>query len=151
MDLTHCSLFAEFSAAELPVLQALAHQTTLEAGTWAFREKETGEGVIIIGTGTLQITKQSSTGDEEELAVLSSGSYVGEIALFSRGPRTASGLALERVELVTLPYRELRAALDAHPVIAAKFYKAVATEIAHRLQHMNENGVILKSFHRARH
>lgn len=150
MDLSQCPLFAEFTAAELAALKAIAHQTVLEAGAYAFHEKEPGEALLVLAVGTLQITKLSPSGDEEELAVLSSGSCTGEMAFFGHGRRSASGKALERVELIALPYGKLRALLDSQPVIAAKFYKAVATGVVRRVHSMNDNVSFLKAFLKAR-
>lgn len=150
MDLSHCPLFAEFTAAELSALQAIAHKTVLEAGTYAFHEKDPGENLLVLSVGTLQITKLSPSGDEEELAVLSSGSSTGEMAFFGHGHRSASGKALERVELIALPYPALRALLDSQPVLAAKFYKAVAAGVVRRVQSMNENVAFLKAFLKSR-
>ena len=150
MDLSQCPLFAEFTAAERAALQAIAVKTVLEAGAYAFHEKEPGASLLVITVGTLQITKLSPSGDEEELAVLSSGSYTGEMAFFGHGRRSASGKALERVELIALPYPALRAFLDAQPVIAAKFYKAVATGVIRRVQSMNDNLAFLKAFLKTR-
>jgi CRP-like cAMP-binding protein len=150
MDLSQCSLFAEFSPAELSGLRAITHKTVLEAGSYAFHEKDPGESLLILTVGTLHITKLSPTGDEEELAVLSTGSYTGEMAFFGPGLRSASGKALERVEIIAVPYPELRALLDAEPAVAAKFYKAVATGVVRRVHSMNENVAFLKAFLKAR-
>lgn len=150
MDLSHCPLFAEFTAAELSALKAIAHKTVLKAGDYAFHEKAPGESLLVLSVGTLQITKTAPNGDEEELAVLSSGSSTGEMAFFGDGRRSASGRALERVELIALPYPALRALLDTQPVIAAKFYKAVAAGVVRRVHSMNDNVAFLKAFLKAR-
>ena len=150
MDLSQCPLFAEFTAAERAAVQAIAHKTVLEAGSYAFQENEPGESLLVLNVGTLQISKASPSGDEEELAVLSSGSSTGEMAFFGHGRRSASGKALERVEMIAIPYPALRALLDAHPVIAAKFYKAVASSVIHRVHSMNNNVAFLKAFLKSR-
>ena len=150
MDLTKCSLFAEFTPAELAAVQALARKIALEADTWAFREKEDADCLYVILNGTLQLTKESNTGDDEELAVLSIGGWIGEMAFLGRRHRSASGHTLERVELAVLPYRDLHTLLDGQPAIAAKFYKAVDTGMARHLQSMNENVAVLKSYMKQR-
>lgn len=150
MDLSKCPLFAEFSPVELSALRAIAQKSVLETGSWAFHEKESGDCLIVIGAGTLRITKQADSGAEEELAVLGSTTYVGEMALFGPGQRTASGQALERTELATIPYPTLHALLEANPPTAAKFYKAVAAGIARRLDGMNQNVAFLKTYLKTR-
>ncbi len=146
MDLSKCPLFAEFTPIELSALKAITQRSVLDAGAPAFREKDAGDSLIVIATGTLRVTKQSPHGGEEELAVLSSGAYLGEMALFGAGRRSASGTALERSEIAVIPYATLNALLEANPPTAAKFYKAVAAGIAKRLHGMNDNVAFLKTF-----
>ncbi len=150
MDLSKCPLFAEFSTVELSALKAITHRAVLEPEAWAFHEKDPGDSLIVIATGTLRISKRAPSGDDEELAVLSSGSYLGEMALFGPGQRSASGQALERTEIASIPYVTLLALLEANPPTAAKFYKAVAAGVAKRLHGMNENVAFLKTFLKAR-
>ena len=150
MDPSKCPLLAELNPIEISALKAIAHRSILEAGTWAFREGDPGESLILVFAGTLRITKRTPDGDEEELALLCSGDYLGEMALFGQKLRTASGQALERTETATIPYETLLALLDANPATAAKFYKALAAGMARRLQGMNTNVVFLKAFLRTR-
>ena len=150
MDLSRCPLFAAFTAAEHAELQAVAVRTVLEPGAYAFHENDPGEALLVLRVGTLQITKASPSGDEEELAVLSSGDYTGEMAFFGDGRRSASGKALDRVELIALPYPALRALLDTQPTIAAKFYKAIAAGIVKRVRSMNDNVAFMKAFLKSR-
>ncbi|HLP09303.1 MAG TPA: cyclic nucleotide-binding domain-containing protein [Opitutaceae bacterium] len=150
MDLSKCPLFAEFTPVELSALKAITQRTLLEAGAAAFREGEAGDHLVVISTGTLRLTKSGPAGDDEELAVLGSGSYLGEMALFGAGRRSATGTALERTELAFIPYATLQALLEANPPTAAKFYKAIAAGTAKRLRAMNDNVAFLKAFLRAR-
>lgn len=150
MDLSKCPLFAEFSPVESSALKAITQRSVLETGAWAFHEKDPGESLLFIAAGTLRISKRAPSGDEEELAVLGSGAYLGEMALFGPGRRSASGQALERTEIASIPYVTLLALLEANPPTAAKFYKALAAGVARRLDGMNENVAFLKSFLKAR-
>lgn len=146
MEPNKCPLLAELNQIEITALKAIAHRAILEAGTWAFREGDPGDSIVVVFSGTLRITKKTPEGDEEEIAVLGSGDYLGEMALFGAGLRTASGQTLERTEIAVVPFDTLQALLEANPSTAAKFYKAVAAGMAKRLQTMNTNVAFLKAY-----
>jgi len=150
MEPSKCPLLAELNPIEISALKAIAHRTLLDAGVWAFHEGDPGDSLIIVFTGTLRITKKTPAGDEEELALLCSGDYLGEMALFGQKIRTASGQALERSEIAAVPYDTLLALLDANPPTAAKIYKAMAAGMAKRLQGVNGNLAFLKAYLKSR-
>ncbi len=146
MSLHECPLFAEFNQVELSAMRAITQRSRLEPGVCLFRENDPGESLVVITNGSLRITKQAPEGGDEEVAVLGSGSYIGEMALFGKGLRSATGTALEGTEISLIPYVTLQAFLDNNPVTAAKFYKAVATGMARRLAQMNSSVAFLKAF-----
>ena len=150
MEPNKCPLLAELSPIEISALKAIAHRAVLETGSWAFREGDPGDSLVIVFTGSLRITKRTGDGDEEELALLGSGDYLGEMALFGQKERTASGQALERTEVAIVPYDTLLALLDANPPTAAKFYKAMCAVMAKRLHGVNGNVAFLKAYLKAR-
>ncbi len=146
MSLNECPLFAEFNQVELSAMKAITQRSRIEPGVCLFRENEPGESLVVITNGSLRITKQAPEGGDEEVAVLSSGSYIGEMALFGKGLRSATGTALEATDIALIPYVTLQGFLDTNPVTAAKFYKAVATGMARRLAQMNSSVAFLKAF-----
>lgn len=53
------------------------------ANTYVVREGERGDKFYIINGGSVRITKNKSSGIEEELMILEKGDYFGEKALYS--------------------------------------------------------------------
>lgn len=145
-ELKRCSLFAEFSQIELEKVINIAHKKTIITGDYAFRENEKGDNLIIIRLGTLRLMKIDSSGDAKQLTLLGTGSYVGEMALFDDGLRSASGVAVERCDIWKIPYAELREILENNVGMAAKFYKSMARGISRRLNYLNEDFMALKKF-----
>ncbi|MCC7431731.1 cyclic nucleotide-binding domain-containing protein [bacterium] len=145
-ELKNSSLFADFSRDELNAVERIIKRETITAGDYAFREGEKGDSLIIIRMGTLKLTKIDKGGDAKDLATLSSGAYVGEMAMFDEGLRSASGIATERTEILILPYKELRNLLSNHVAMAAKFYERLASGISHRLNYLNHDFLSLKRF-----
>lgn len=140
------NLFKEFNDQELDEVSNISRKVVIQQGELAFREEDIGDSLLIINLGSIRLLKKIPEGEEAEIAVLSTYDYVGEMALFGKMKRSASGKALERSELIQVPYQALMTLLDAKPVMAAKFYKNIASGISQRLRVMNEEFSFLKNY-----
>lgn len=80
-------------------------QKTYEPGRYLFREHEPGDSAFTIEKGTVEIVK--STGDGVAvLTTIGSGAIIGEMALISDKPRTASARALGTVSVDVISRNE---------------------------------------------
>ena len=71
-----------------------------------FLEQDPGNMFYIIYDGKIKITKISNEGNEVILSILGSGDYFGEMSLLDNHKRNANAIALEDVELFTIPRNE---------------------------------------------
>ncbi len=139
-------LFADFTEEELANVRAISHKAKLLQGEYAFHEEKPGDTLILLELGTLKLTKKTRSGEDQELVVLGSGNYLGEMSFFDQGLRSTTGRAMENCQVTLIPIPALRALLDKNPSMAAKFYKRMAMGIAQRLKYMNEDFAALKNF-----
>ena len=79
------------------------YRITVEAGTELFHQGDQGDCAYIIERGEVLITADGALGDELELALLGSGSVLGEMALIDGRPRTATARVTETAQLVIIP------------------------------------------------
>jgi CRP/FNR family cyclic AMP-dependent transcriptional regulator len=77
-------------------------------GSVVFVENEPGDRVFLILGGKMKISRRSTDGRENLLAVLGPGDIFGELSLFDPGPRTATATALTDVELASLEHSSLK-------------------------------------------
>jgi NhaP-type Na+/H+ or K+/H+ antiporter/CRP-like cAMP-binding protein len=91
-------LFCELNPTELEAVAELTEEMLLPPGERLFRQGDPGEALYVIARGALQIVVQV---DSSELIVdvLGGGDVVGEMALLTGEPRTASAVALTSVTL----------------------------------------------------
>src|SRR5713101_2395435 len=75
-------------------LFAKATRYWLAAGKSLFRAGEDGDGCYLLNKGVLKVTMTSPQGDERILAIIGSGSIVGELAIIDGRPRSASVIAV---------------------------------------------------------
>jgi CRP-like cAMP-binding protein len=124
------SLFAGLGQRELEEVERLADTVDLPAGTVLMRQGASGHEMFVIASGSVRVDQ-----DGRELAQLGPGDVVGEIALLSEGPRTATVTTLEPTTVFVLAHREFHTLMDSSPTIRQCVFDALAGRIrAHEKQ-----------------
>ena len=104
-------LAPEADEASLDALAESAELRSYKRGEVLFREGDAGEDLFLIRTGSVTVSR--TIGDKPVvLAYVPAGQYVGEMALVSDAPRSATVEAAVAVEAITLaadPFRRLMA------------------------------------------
>ncbi|MCS6797508.1 MAG: cyclic nucleotide-binding domain-containing protein [Myxococcota bacterium] len=93
-----------------------AHDVT--AGTPLIREGQPGEGLFVLLSGEVQVSRESDAG-RVELARLGPGDVFGEISLLHDGPTTATVTACTNATVLFLPRATFRRLVDAVPALRA--------------------------------
>lgn len=86
----------------------------LETGAYLFRQGDSADSLYFLAEGRLAIAIQNGEGDEQVINELGPGATVGEIALLTGQPRSATVYALEPTQL-------FRLSRDDFAQIAAKY------------------------------
>ena len=89
-----------FSSISVEILEATpVGERAFPSGTVIFREGEHGDTLMLVGTGSVQISKAGRQGHEEVLSVIDTNDFFGELAVLDRGPRSATAIALENTTI----------------------------------------------------
>jgi CRP-like cAMP-binding protein/thioredoxin reductase/Fe-S-cluster-containing hydrogenase component 2 len=121
-------------APEIPSsdLAAVVQSATIEhymPGEVIFHEGDAGGALHLIRRGSVTVSRNIG-GEEIILSYLSAGNYVGETALLSDAPRTASVRAAVTTETIKLPTDSFKALLDRSKalrhLVEAKFQERLA-------------------------
>ena len=102
--------------------------TRVAAGEWVMRQDEPGDSLFVVGSGRLEILLERPR--MEVVRVLTRGSVVGELALLTGSPRSASVRARRDSELLRLDRDDFVPLLNEQPDFAV----ALAHELGHQLQ-----------------
>lgn len=95
--------FAVFSGAERAAIDNVASRVRFRAGETVFRRGEPGDAMYVVSSGRFRVTGATPSGAEVVLGEIGARDWVGELAVVTGQPRTATLTALEDGELVRLP------------------------------------------------
>ena len=118
-------VFSDVDASDLQWISEIISEEEVEANEYIFHEEESGDIFYIVRKGEIQICK-----GDVVLETVHPGEYFGEIAIFDRQPRTASGLAKEHTTLLAIHRNDFQRLLFAKPEIALAMFKT----LSHRLR-----------------
>lgn len=96
------SLFADLPDSDLASVAAVAKPRRYARDEVVIREDERGDVFCLIKQGRVKITMTSPEGKELILSTLGPGQFFGEMALLDDEPRSASVIATEKLEVLTI-------------------------------------------------
>lgn len=143
-------LFEGLAGDAVASLARCTRRLYFDAGERLVEEGEPGDSLFIIDRGSVVVTKASDSAASAnlELAVLSAGSFFGEMSLLTGEPRSATVQAEGGCEVLLLCKEDLAPMLEGDPTMAEVLCRAVAernqaTEdaVARRRARLDERGV----------
>jgi CRP/FNR family transcriptional regulator, cyclic AMP receptor protein len=126
-------LFAQIEASKLKLLAFTSERVAFEADTVLFHKGDMGHAAFIIIEGEVDVIVDTSAGPLA-VAVLGKNELVGEMAVISDGPRTATVKARQRLVTLRISKELFLSLINEFPQVAI----AIMRELAHRLEHNNE-------------
>ena len=120
----------------LQALYSLAAIRTLREGEFLIREGETDQTVYVLLQGEVRIVKDLQ-GQEEILATLGEGNWVGEIAFARQIPRTASAIANRPLKVMVIDKATLNAMEEKTQLFFYKRFNDLAME---RISQLDQRG-----------
>ncbi len=124
-------LFGQLSDSDLEWLIACGRKQIVPAGTVLVREGQDIDTLYILMEGLFEV---SGTQIGDKPFRLSCGEVVGEVSLLDSRPPTATVTATADSIVLAIPRAELIRKLAEDAEFAARFYRALAIFLAHRLR-----------------
>jgi EmrB/QacA subfamily drug resistance transporter len=121
--------FAPLAAGLRAEVAALAHEVSLPAGEWLFREGDPGDGVYVVKVGHLEVLREDPGREHLAINTLTRGAVLGELALLTGAPRSASVRALRDSELLRIGHDEFAALLRGEPALALGLTQALSMQL----------------------
>lgn len=112
-------ILSDLDQADLRAVLSQVRRRRYRAGAPLMRQGEPGDAFFLVAHGGVQVSR-TDDGDTRVLATLGPGAILGEMALVTRAPRSATVTALGDVEAIEVPVRALaRIAGDSRDVALA--------------------------------
>lgn len=137
-SLGRCPLFAAMDRESLQAITRRLRSRRFRHGEVLFHEGDPGDALFVVASGAVKVVVPSEEGDEAILATLRRGDFFGELALLDGAPRSASAIALEPTEVLTLPRDQFRVLVASQPAIRDALLTSLAGELRRLTTHVAE-------------
>ncbi len=124
VDLAEIAIFSELSKREHKAVARLMTELDVKEGATLTRQGEAGREFMIISSGTAKVEIDGVT-----VAHLGPGDFLGELAVISGTPRTATVTATSTMVVEILNRREFMAMLDESAKLGRKIRSLSASRI----------------------
>ena len=122
-------IFAELSDPDIASLSRLATRRRYPKDTVVFFENEEGDFFFTITEGRIKVTILGDDGREVILSVLGPGDFFGEMALLDNEPRSATAIAVEESELLSLHRNDFQSVLSDNRSITTGLIKVLTARL----------------------
>jgi CRP/FNR family cyclic AMP-dependent transcriptional regulator len=122
-------LFAELDDRELTSIANVAKTRRYAKDDVVFHADESGDIFCLIKEGQVKVTMISPEGKEIILSMLGPGDFFGEMALLDDEPRSATVIATETLELVTIWRSDFLSILSENFSITKKVLKEISIRL----------------------
>ena len=112
------ALSGAFNDDEIAALEGFSTTITLSAGTDFATQGQTGQEAMVVLSGMAGVVRDGKT-----VAEVGAGDVIGELALLSNEPRSATLTAITDVQVMVLNRREFASLLDSCPSLNDRVQK----------------------------
>jgi CRP/FNR family cyclic AMP-dependent transcriptional regulator len=142
--LRQVSLFDGLLPVHLERIANLVQEVHFRPGAAVFSHGDDGDGLYLILTGAVRISRKVSGVGEEALAVLKPGMYFGEMSIVDdEVPRSADAIAHEESRLLRLPKDDLRDLMFVDRELAYELLWRFIRTLSSRLRDSNDRLLML--------
>jgi CRP/FNR family cyclic AMP-dependent transcriptional regulator len=128
-SLRESCLFARAEDRALAEISSQLRRRRFRRNETIFHQGDPGDSLHIVSTGAVKITLPSMEGEEAIIATLRRGDHFGELALLDGSPRSATAVALEPTETLTLPRETFLEQLDRDKSLRESLLGGLAREL----------------------
>jgi len=132
--ITFSPLFENFKVAEVSLLSQFMQVYRSEPGIEIIREGETGDFMVFLIEGTIEVFKQDRWNSPRLIALIGPGQSFGEMSMIDGEPRFASCVAAEVCTMAVLSRDSLARIILEQPTLGAKILMELVLMLSQRLR-----------------
>ena len=124
-------IFSELGPADLDKLVRLAARKRYPKDGVVFFENEAGDTLFMVADGRIKVTILGDDGREVILSVLGVGDFFGDMSLLDNEPRSATAIAAEDSELLSLSRADFEGLMKENPGIMSTLIRVLTSRLRH--------------------
>jgi len=132
--ITFSPLFENFNLAEIDLLCRFMQVYRTEPGVEIIRERETGDFMMLLIEGSIEVFKQDRSNAPRLIALIAPGQSFGEMSMIDGEPRFASCVAAEPCMIAVLSRDSLARIILEQPTLGAKILMELVLMLSQRLR-----------------
>jgi CRP-like cAMP-binding protein len=119
----------QLSPAEQADLEQAGRRRDFRRGAVIFREADRTDSVVVLRSGRVKCSVDTSSGTEVVLAVRGPGALLGEFSAIDREPRSATVTAIEPIVALHVPLAAFETYLQSHGRVAVLLIRSVIAKL----------------------
>lgn len=123
--LSAVDIFAPLTTEETARLAGASVNHVFAPGETVIRAGDKGSSMFVVNSGRVQV-QVTDNGRARNVAVLKEGDFFGEMALFTREPRTANVIAMEETAVLEIGYDAMKHLFDTNPDLVESLSRIIA-------------------------
>src|SRR6266581_3013733 len=132
--LRNVPLFSTLPEQQLVLLTSAVSRRSFPRGTTIIAAGDVTESLYVVVSGRLKVMMSDDEGREVILAILGPNEFFGEMGLIDDHPRSASVVAIEACELLTLSKRDFKSCLAENFEMAMTVMRGLVKRVMKDLQ-----------------
>lgn len=111
-------IFSSLTEKELKEIESLFAEEAVRKDEYIFWEGDPSNWLYVVSEGKVRVLKQSASGKDIILEIISSGDLFGGVAVLDKRPYPASAQAMEDSKILKLSRSNILKILDSYPTVA---------------------------------
>ena len=122
-------IFREVPPHQLRDLARFIHVEQFAAGQEIIRMGEAGSTMYVVRSGRVNVVRETAAGERVVLATLGPGEFFGELSIFDSETRSATVIATEDTELLTLGRVDIVRSVSHNPELALSLLRSLSARL----------------------
>ena len=132
------TLLEDLDDSELKKITSVIKEIPFKKGETVFKEKDETKGIFLIHSGKVEIFKATPDGWKQTLAVLTKGSFFGELSIIEHRHHEANAVALEDTLILLIRKEDFEKMESEDLLLATRIMKGLIFVLSKNLRQMNE-------------
>lgn len=122
-------LFSGLSESDLEALSDIVSKKQYTKSETLFHQGDPGEEFLVLTSGSVKVELMNSDGKELTLTILTPYQFLGELALLDDVPRSATVVALEPSEFLSINKKDFARVLESYPAMAVPMLRQLTKRV----------------------